>query len=775
MNREHHFKEKYKMKSKWRIIFLMIWILLFILDIWAYNNQGKYIHIMTMDITAVEREFEIYTVAGNRNVQVVGEGKNLALDVEQVTDQNFSTQTMKGRIDKENLSEKQRIYLYCDDDSPNGNWEIRGSAGISSIEYSRADVENAGSFIYVWIAVLMIAVPLYLYGSPAARKYRKTAQTAFLKFLDTYESSETWKNVNSNMRRDFLRLERKRIWNQTLGITSALSCALFFWRNYEYGIVHPWAFIRNYLSVMALALIVFIILDVLWEKEFSDLLTNELKPVSAAVLCLWEVMEGDRRFGVKRLMLHNVAVGFLRGGEPEIALYLMESCLNYKKRWSVSQFADSQIKELCAEYLGDESQAKKERIFQKDLIEKKSSLKKTDSVRRHMLTQNMKDFYKKGELEKAKAYGEICLSECGTAYRRLPVLYILVQIYMAMGDKKSAEEIIGEILKYSPENREVRGIRQMLFSEIQAEYEENSWDKKVCLEKGGRKKGFIQTGICMLLGLMTLVLILIILRTCISENVSFTRPVNVPINEYVPAQEGASKDEAAETPHNGLQEREPVKNREPESSEASRLPSFTVTLPKSWEGLVQEDDLLNGGKVYRQKKSYDAMGDGTLFSISVYEDHSYVNLPDYSVWGYDNLYVYVMSRPADVSFYAEDGSVRDEYRMLEQDLDDIRPTFRILSSDAYYDGEQFVFARSHLCYIEEEELYNLSASELRTAKNEIYARHERKFEDVELQRYFNSCSWYQGNIDPEDFDDSVMNLYEKSNILLIQKRQNEME
>lgn len=115
------------------------------------------------------------------------------------------------------------------------------------------------------------------------------------------------------MRRDFLRLERRRIWNQTLGITSVLSCALFFWRNYEYGILHPDAFIRRYLLVIVFALVGFTVLDVLWRNEFFDLLTKELKPISAAILCLWEAMEGDRRFATKRLMLHNAAVGFFAG------------------------------------------------------------------------------------------------------------------------------------------------------------------------------------------------------------------------------------------------------------------------------------------------------------------------------------------------------------------------------------------------------------------------------------------------------------------------------
>ena len=41
------------------------------------------------------------------------------------------------------------------------------------------------------------------------------------------------------------------------------------------------------------------------------------------------------------------------------------------------------------------------------------------------------------------------------------------------------------------------------------------------------------------------------------------------------------------------------------------------------------------------------------------------------------------------------------------------------------------------------------------ARNEIYARHGRKFNDSELQAYFNSKSWYKGTVNPEDFSTSV--------------------
>ena len=66
-----------------------------------------------------------------------------------------------------------------------------------------------------------------------------------------------------------------------------------------------------------------------------------------------------------------------------------------------------------------------------------------------------------------------------------------------------------------------------------------------------------------------------------------------------------------------------------------------------------------------------------------------------------------------------------------------------------------------------EDLSGLSPSRLRLARNEIYARHGRRFSDPALQRYFDSLSWYNGTIEPSDFNDNVFNSYERANCILI--------
>ena len=79
----------------------------------------------------------------------------------------------------------------------------------------------------------------------------------------------------------------------------------------------------------------------------------------------------------------------------------------------------------------------------------------------------------------------------------------------------------------------------------------------------------------------------------------------------------------------------------------------------------------------------------------------------------------------------------------------------------------YVLPESDSRFLTVDDLQGMSAAQCRLARNEIYARHGRLFEDASLQRYFNSCSWYHGEVAPEDFSDQVFNVYEVANSRLI--------
>lgn len=75
----------------------------------------------------------------------------------------------------------------------------------------------------------------------------------------------------------------------------------------------------------------------------------------------------------------------------------------------------------------------------------------------------------------------------------------------------------------------------------------------------------------------------------------------------------------------------------------------------------------------------------------------------------------------------------------------------------------YIIPSSNQKYLSNSDIAHLSLREINYAKNEIYARHGRKFKSPELQRYFGSKSWYYGTIEPDYFDSSVFNDYERKN------------
>lgn len=88
----------------------------------------------------------------------------------------------------------------------------------------------------------------------------------------------------------------------------------------------------------------------------------------------------------------------------------------------------------------------------------------------------------------------------------------------------------------------------------------------------------------------------------------------------------------------------------------------------------------------------------------------------------------------------------------------------------------YVFPTSATNLLTSADLEGKTAEQLRLGRNEIYARHGRKFKDSALQNYFNSCSWYSVN-DGYDYSNDAANLsdIEKKNINLIKKYEAEIK
>ena len=128
----------------------------------------------------------------------------------------------------------------------------------------------------------------------------------------------------------------------------------------------------------------------------------------------------------------------------------------------------------------------------------------------------------------------------------------------------------------------------------------------------------------------------------------------------------------------------------------------------------------------------------------------------------------------------EDTAVMKEYQEMAGDVDTIKANIKILVSGegpAETEPIQIITqeqtqAQTSGGYIPESsqraltdaDVAGMNYDDMQMAINEIYARHGRKFDDPNIQAYFNSQSWYQGFVEPNEFSDSVFSSIESQNI-----------
>ncbi len=97
------------------------------------------------------------------------------------------------------------------------------------------------------------------------------------------------------------------------------------------------------------------------------------------------------------------------------------------------------------------------------------------------------------------------------------------------------------------------------------------------------------------------------------------------------------------------------------------------------------------------------------------------------------------------------------------------------SDESYSEADsEYILPYSDYEYLDEEQLKELSKDELRIARNEIFARHGRKFNDSALMAYFESTSWYYPEYEPDEFDsqmENILNAVEKENLQMIKNEE----
>lgn len=202
---------------------------------------------------------------------------------------------------------------------------------------------------------------------------------------------------------------------------------------------------------------------------------------------------------------------------------------------------------------------------------------------------------------------------------------------------------------------------------------------------------------------------------------------------------------------------------------------ITISIPDYWEGKYQIEQNENGFSLI-QTASYEKL-EGMGFLFGFYRtDRVVLEEPAATLLAYTDTQTYYMSEPTDVNYYFEDKQISEEYQKMYEYIWAVSETLEIDKEGVRYNPDEYILPLSSTVLLKEEDsLLNFSDNELSIARNEIYARHGRQFDSDYLQKYFDSCSWYEGTIPAKEFDESVLSRIEKDNLQIIKEAEKAYE
>lgn len=157
-----------------------------------------------------------------------------------------------------------------------------------------------------------------------------------------------------------------------------------------------------------------------------------------------------------------------------------------------------------------------------------------------------------------------------------------------------------------------------------------------------------------------------------------------------------------------------------------------------------------------------------------YENSSY----DYSNYNQDN---YSQNNDDNQNNYSQNNDdIQEDDYVYEDGVEDNSLAENYDNNEnSESENTDYIIADSNSRYLTDSDVSGLSLQELNYAKNEIYARHGRKFDSRELDNYFSSKSWYDGIYESDDFDanysGNVLNDYEKKNTEFLSEKEHKID
>ena len=193
----------------------------------------------------------------------------------------------------------------------------------------------------------------------------------------------------------------------------------------------------------------------------------------------------------------------------------------------------------------------------------------------------------------------------------------------------------------------------------------------------------------------------------------------------------------------------------------------SITIPQAWAGKYIVKENADGVSFYHKASNEKDGNSG--FVCGIYRSDEYLNsgtgetLVAYS----DTGVLYYMMQPTDVTAYLEDEDILAEYSELMQYVDWMGGSMEIRAGDVHYDVSQYEIPVSSILLLEQHHVVNMTNNQLWIARNEIYARHGKIFQNEYLASYFEACSWYEPKDGKTEVGERELNEVEIANLKLI--------
>lgn len=218
---------------------------------------------------------------------------------------------------------------------------------------------------------------------------------------------------------------------------------------------------------------------------------------------------------------------------------------------------------------------------------------------------------------------------------------------------------------------------------------------------------------------------------------------------------------------NDAEDESRISDRTTYAGEPHLWQEVSITIPDAWEGSYEIVDEANGFSIFQKasKEKNETMG----FLCGVYRSNQFSDSgagETLAAYTDDGTLYYVML-PTDVTCYTEDEAIFAEYVEMLEIVPWIAGSLQIAGENVHYDASQYEIPVSSILLLNEFQLVNFSDNELWIARNEIYARHGKIFQNEYLSRYFNTCSWYQPIEGKTEVGERELNEVEIENIKMI--------